>query len=108
MINANLGQFLNTGWFNEATLFYKGYIYWCEGCFDSKKENPIHFFVYKFPAKQVDATHFERLHSNEPFKYEFETWGKSKEEVKQEFLQAKIFDGKSFWEVEGDLAWLDE
>ena len=64
--------------------------------------------LYKFPAKQIDSTHFERLPSNEPFKYEYEIFGNSVEEVKQEFLKAKIFDGKSFLEVENDLAWLDE
>ena len=108
MLNADINQFLDNGWFNEATLFYKGYIYWCEGCYDSSKEKPMHFFVYKFPAKQIDSTHFERLPSNEPFKYEYEIFGNSVEEVKQEFLKAKIFDGKSFLEVENDLAWLDE
>ena len=28
--------------------------------------------------------------------------------IKKRFLEAKIFDGKSFWEVEQELAWLDE
>ena len=26
MINGNIEQFLDTGWFNEATLFYNGYM----------------------------------------------------------------------------------
>ena len=28
--------------------------------------------------------------------------------IKKKFLEANIFDGKSFWEVERVLAWLDE
>ena len=34
MINGNLEQFLDTGWFTDATLFLNGYIYWCESRFD--------------------------------------------------------------------------
>lgn len=108
MINANLSQFLDNGWFSEATLFYNGYIYWCEGCWDNTKEKPMHFFVYKIPARNIDNLYFERLDTNEPFEYIFETWGKCEDDVKEEFLNAKIFDGKTFWEVEKELAWLDE
>lgn len=108
MINANLSQFLDTGWFNEATLYYKGYIYWCEGYWDKTKENPMHFFVYRFPAKVVDEIYFERIHTNESFKYIFGIWGYGEDDVKEQFLKAKIFEGKSFWEVEKELAWLDE
>lgn len=108
MVNANLSQFLDTGWFNEATLFYNGYIYWCEGCWEQSPKKSMHFFVYRFPAKIVDKIYFERIHTDEPFKYIFETTGNSEDEVKEQFLKAKIFEGKSFWEVEKELAWLDE
>jgi hypothetical protein len=30
MINGNLDQFLDNGWFSEATLYYNSYIYWLE------------------------------------------------------------------------------
>ncbi len=108
MINANLDQFLDTGWFSEATLYYKGYIYWCEANWDFTKEKPMHFFVYRFPAEVVDTYYFKRLYTDEPFYYIFEIWGYGEEDVKEEFLKAKIFEGKSFWEVESELAWLDE
>ena len=48
MINANLEQFLDTGWYNEATLYLNGYTYWCEGSWDYSREKPMHFFVYKY------------------------------------------------------------
>ena len=28
--------------------------------------------------------------------------------IKKHFLEAKIFNGKSFWEVENDLLWLED
>ncbi len=108
MINADLNQFLDNGWFNEATLYYKGYVYWCEGCWDKTKEKPMNFFVYRFPARIVDGKYFERIPTDEPFSYLLNIWGHSENEVREQFLQAKIFEGKSFWEVEQELAWYDE
>ena len=108
MINANLEQFLDTGWFNEATLYYEGYIYWCEGGIYHKKNNSFYFSVYRFPAQIINEKYFKRLHSEEPFKYLYEDTGKNEDEVKERFLKAKIFNGKSFWDVEKELAWLDE
>ena len=48
MINAELEQFLDTGWFNEATLYLNGYTYQCEGSWDYIREKTMHFFVYKY------------------------------------------------------------
>ena len=28
--------------------------------------------------------------------------------IKKKFLEAPIFDGKTFWQVENEIAWLDE
>ena len=38
----------------------------------------------------------------------FYYYGYGENDVKEQFLKAKIFDGKSFWEVEKELAWYDE
>lgn len=34
MINGNLEQFLDTGWYTESELYYDGYIFWCEAVTD--------------------------------------------------------------------------
>ena len=106
MINANLEQFLDTGWFSEATLYLNGYTYWCEGCWNEEREKPMHFFVYKYESVVVDKIYTKPKNSN--YQKVFDIYGNSEEEVKEEFLKAKIFDGKSFWEVEKELAWYDE
>lgn len=49
MINANLEQFLDTGWFSEATLYYNGHTYWCEGGFDST-DKKMYFWVYRYKS----------------------------------------------------------
>ena len=28
--------------------------------------------------------------------------------IKQRFLEAPVFEGKTFWQVEKEIAWLDE
>lgn len=106
MINANLEQFLDTGWFSEATLYLNGYTYWCEGCWNEEREKPMHFFVYKYESVVVDKIYTKPKNSN--YQTVFDIYGNSEEEVKEEFLKAKIFDGKSFWEVEKEIAWYDE
>lgn len=106
MINANLEQFLDTGWFSEATLYLNGYTYWCEGCWNEEREKPMHFFVHKYESVVVDKIYTKPKNSN--YQTVFDIYGNSEEEVKEEFLKAKIFDGKSFWEVEKELAWYDE
>ena len=106
MINANLEQFLDTGWFSEATLYLNGYTYWCEGCWNEEREKRMHFFVYKYESVVVDKIYTKPKNSN--YQKVFDIYGNSEEEVKEEFLKAKIFDGKSFWEVEKEIAWYDE
>ncbi len=40
MINGNLCQFLDTGWWNaDATIYYKEHIYFLEGFFDKEEKN---------------------------------------------------------------------
>ncbi len=110
MINANLEQFLDTGWFSEATLYLNGFTYWCEGNWHTKKEKPMHFFVYKYPSEVVDSKYTRRLDMDKigPNNVVFDIWGYGEDDVKEQFLKAKIFDGKSFWEVESIIAWYDE
>lgn len=111
MINANLSQFLDTGWFSEATIYYKGYTYWCEGGFDKSMNNKFHFFVYKYRAVVFDEIYTKRLIENDDvvdYSTVLDIYGDSEQEVKEIFLNAKIWDGKSFWEVEKELAWYDE
>lgn len=106
MINANLDQFLDTGWFNEATLYLNGYTYWCEGYWKQGLEKPMHFFVYKYEAEVINKIYTKP--KNEKYKTVFDVWGYGEDDVKELFLKAKIFDGKSFWEVEKEIAWYDE
>lgn len=110
MINGKLEQFLDTGWFNEATLYYGGYIYWCEAQFDEGKQVNL-FFIDKWQAENENNLYYHSLlESDNTLKWErvFEIADSSLDLIKKKFLGAKIFDGKTFWEVEKEIAWLDE
>ena len=110
MINGNLEQFLDLGWCTEATLFFEGYIYWCEG-YKDPEDNTVHFFVDKWKAENEKNLFYHTIiKEGQPFEWEriFERSGKDFEIIKKDFLEANIFDGKSFWEIETKLAWLDD
>ncbi len=111
MINANLEQFLDYGWFNEATLYYKGYTYWCEANWDESVSKKFHFFVYKYRSVIYDEIYTKRLVENGDvvdYSTPIDIYVETEQEAKDYFFSAKIFDGKSFWEVEEELAWYDE
>ena len=110
MINGNLEQFLDTGWFSEATIYYNGYIYWCEGYTNDSKK--YHFFVNRWKAKNdnntVYNTYIDSKGEPKDFSEVLKLDGKDMNEIKKEFLTRKIFDDKSFWEAEKDIVWLEE
>ena len=109
MINGNLEQFLDTGWWNaDATIFYKGFIYFLDGYFDDK--DIMHLRIMKWRAKNIDNKTFEDiLGPDGDFTDDSEIWmeGPNEDALREKFLKAKIWEGKSFWEVEKELAWLD-
>ena len=110
MINGNTEAFLDTGWFTEATLFYNGYIYWFEG-FTDTESNTCTFFVDKWRGLLTDDMycHEYRLNDNlVDYKRVFEISGANMDTLKKAFLEAMIFDGKSFGSVESELIWADE
>lgn len=111
MINANLEEFLDTGWFSEATLYYNKHTYWCEGDYDETREKPFHIFVYRYRSVIVREIYTKRLTvDDEVLDYStvLDEYANNEDEAREIFFSAKIFDGKSFWEVEKELAWYDE
>ena len=104
-----LEQFLDTGWYNEATLFFKGKIYWCEGY---TQDNQFTFFVNSWEADTIENCYYKsKTDSNGQFvnyKEIYRATNADMDYVKKQFLEAKIFEGKSFWEIEPELKWLEE
>ena len=109
MINGYLDQFLDTGWFSESTLFYNGNIYWCEAQLDPDTGITT-FYVDKWAENENNTYYHSILEEDGTLKWNnaYEEKGKDLELIKKHFLEVPIFDGKNFWQVENQLAWLDE
>lgn len=110
MINGNLDQFLDTGWFAEAELFYNGFIYWCEASYD--EDIRLHtFIVDKWRATNEANKYYHSIvdrNGELAWTRVYEDADADIELIKKRFLEASIFDGKTFWQVESEIAWLDE
>ena len=112
MINGSLEQFLDTGWYSEATLYYNSFVYWHEGYTDFNTH--VHtFLVQRWRASLVkndfDLCRVYHMKNDVvDYKIVFELNGKDMNFIKTQFLQAPIYDGKSFWEVEKDLVWVED
>ncbi|MBR1831965.1 MAG: hypothetical protein IJ784_05960 [Ruminiclostridium sp.] len=110
MKNGNVEQFLDTGWYSESTLYYNGYIYWFEGSTDSET-NISTFFIDRWRAKLTDDMYCREYRLNNDivdYKRVFESRGTDMDLLKKQFLEAPIFDGKTFWDIESELVWADE
>ena len=111
MNNGDVGIFLDTGWYMESTLYYCGRVYWCEGFTDSETGLST-FFVDSWEAECLDGkfyrTYLDRAGEPQGYKKDLEIHGTDMDLLKKQFLMAPIFEGKSFWQVENDLTWVDE
>lgn len=113
MKNGTIEQFLESGWYSEATLFFNGYTYWCEGNWlNDRIDKKLHFTVQKYKSLVVDSFHtkciVDKTGAAIDFEYVIDAWFIDEDEAKKFFLESKIFNNKTFWEVEDELAWYDE
>ena len=112
MINGTINEFLASGWYSEASLFYKGYLYWFEANTDSET-NITEFWVNRWKAmmdkeKMVFHSIIEKNDKLSGFSTVLTICGTDMAKIRQQLLTSPIFDGKTFWQVEKELAWLEE
>ena len=64
---------------------------------------------YEVMENQVGhEKYYERIVTDVLYEYVLDIWGYGETDIKEQFLKAKIFEGKSFWEIESELKWLEE
>jgi len=92
MINGNASEFIDRIYTCQDTVFvYNGIKYWFQGYMPN--DNTVHMEVFQTePA--VDG-------------YVWVYDGRSISEGQEAFQNASIFDGKTFWDVEQDIEWVD-
>ncbi|MDO4178774.1 MAG: hypothetical protein Q4D21_06230 [Phascolarctobacterium sp.] len=57
MKNGYLEQFLDTGWYTDATLYFNGYIYWC-GVQRLDESSNVNFFVDKWEVESENDLYY--------------------------------------------------
>lgn len=75
----------------DTVFVYHGIKYWFQGYTLSKDNVHMEVFQYEPPSEE----------------YLWEYNGKSIDECQKAFLSAPMFDGKTFWEAEKDITWVD-
>lgn len=91
MINGNPNEFLEkvaTG--ADITYKYKGNIYWFQGY---NKGDKFRMEIYKYIPLEDG--------------YVWECDGDTYIECLNRFIDDPVFDGKTFWEVEQEIEWVD-
>lgn len=77
----------------------------------SGQDTPYRFKTRKYWLQGfavAEGFRVEIFDCDPPHEYLWEYTGKSPLECVEAFQTALIFDGKSFWDVETDIEWLDE
>ena len=91
MINGNVNEFVEHIYYGDELVFI----------YDNKK-----FF---FQGWYEDGINILTLDMFEPSSDDY-IWimkDKNKKKLAEEFLKAKVFNGKSFWEIEKEITWVD-
>lgn len=93
MINGNPGEFVDRIYSCQDTVYiFKGIKYWFQG--------------YTLPEGSVHMEIFQYQPVSESCLWEYT--GTTIEECHNAFLNAPLFDQKTFWEVEREIEWVDE
>ncbi len=106
-----LDDFLIRGWSDGGSIFYNGKIYLFD-CYVTEKAPIDHCLsIVNFDAKNNDDGTFSAYGDGGVYRgynvlidEKFPTMA----EAKQRCFSAKVFEGKSFWEVCEALLWLDD
>ncbi|MCI6215505.1 MAG: hypothetical protein MR659_00225 [Mollicutes bacterium] len=103
-------DYLVRGWECGGNLFYNRRVYFSE-CGYIAETNKFRLNAFSFKAEKYDDNHYSRYVDSkgnyvdliEHIDMIFDT----REEAKEYYLSAKIFDGKSFWEIGMKFEWLE-
>lgn len=91
MINGNIDEFVDKLWGGEELVFiYNGKKYFSQGYVT---DNGKYYFELQLWEPQSDVL--------------WSVSGLSNQESLERFFKEPLFDGKTFWDVEKDIEWVD-
>lgn len=104
-------DYLERGWQCGANLFYNRRVFFSQCTFHNEK-NVFKLEVYSFKAEKHGDHSFSPYVDKKGKYVDFilliDRTYESLEDAKTEMLSAKIYDGKSFWEIGDKFEWLDD
>ncbi|MBQ9306325.1 MAG: hypothetical protein IJ229_00255 [Clostridia bacterium] len=93
MINGNPHDFVDTVYSGQDIIYvFRGIKYWFQGYTVAQGNCHMEIFQYS-PPSETDI---------------WECDAATMEACLNAFLDARIFDGKTFWEVESEIEWVDD
>lgn len=93
MMNGNPSEFVDRIYSCQDTVFiFKGVKYWFQGY--TSPNGIVHMEIFQY---QPTSNAYLWTHD-----------GKTIAECQQSFLDTPIFDGKTFWDAEKDIQWVDD
>ena len=93
MIDGNPNEFIDKAYTGQDIIFiYHGIKYWFQGY--TKNNGICHMEIFQYQPSSDD--------------YIWEHNDVSMEKCLDEFIKAPIFDGKTFWDVEQEIQWVDD
>ena len=91
MINGDVNEFIDGLYYGDERFFiFDGRKYLLQGYFEDEK-HILELYIIEDPNND----------------FEWRAYSQDKHYPVNEFENAKIFNGKSFWEVEKDIEWVD-
>ena len=96
MENGSIREFVETMCYNDNQIKYKNKYYFFNGIEYMEKDKKFSFVIYEL--KDIDG---------EILNVFYEDVCESAEECVRKFLDAKIWDGKTLYEIEKDIYWID-
>lgn len=91
MINGNASEFIDGLYYGDERFFiYSGNKYFLQGYCENETFN-LELYIIENPDNN----------------FEWHASSQSKYDLVNKFEKAKIFNGKSFWEVEKEIEWVD-
>jgi hypothetical protein len=95
MRGGNVNEFLDHSTYEECAILYNGKKYFFHGLIRNERKNTYSYDIEIWNTNH----HFE--------KRVFDGEYSSCEECMREALKQPIFEGKTFWEAEKDMEWVD-
>lgn len=99
MKGGNINHFLEQLGYVEVAVEYKGHKYFFNGINYDPDTQTYSFYVAEWPWDNDSSEPFIRM--------VFETTSKVRSECLDRFFGAPLIDGKTFWELEKDMTWIE-